>query len=144
MDVRNCPRCGNIFLFHGFRLCESCRGIEDKEYEIVKAFLQANPGTTVEIVADKTGVSRQQILYFIRSGRLYEEIKYFSELPLYCERCEKPITQGKLCKECQNELTQSFLKTQAKLREDRKQEEKIDRKGARVHFLDKSRDVDKK
>ena len=127
MDVRNCPRCGNIFLFHGFRLCESCRGIEDKEYEIVK-----------------TGVSRQQILYFIRSGRLSEEIKYFSELPLYCERCEKPITQGKLCKECQNELTQSFLKTQAKLREDRKQEEKIDRKGARVHFLDKSRDVDKK
>ncbi len=140
MDVRNCPRCGSIFLYCGFRLCENCKKIEDEEFETVKAYLKDNPGTTVEKVAADTGVSRQQILFFIRSGRLSEEAKSLSGNVLFCERCEKPISQGKLCLTCQKELTQTFLKAQTKSKEQKVQKDTGTNKKAKVHFLDKSRD----
>ncbi len=140
MDVRNCPRCGSIFLYCGLRLCENCRKIEEEEFEKVKAYLQKNPGTTVEKVAEDTGVSLQQIMSFIRNGRLSEETKNFSGDVLFCERCQKPISEGKMCLECQRELTQTFLKTQTKIREQKAQKETDKTKEAKVRFLNKARD----
>lgn len=140
MDVRNCPRCGNIFLYGGLRLCENCRKIEEQEFEIVKAYLQKNPGTTVEKVAEDTGVSLQQIMSFVRNGRLSEEAKNITGTVLFCERCEKSILEGRLCLECQRELTETFLKTQTKTREQRVQKDAESTKEARVRFLNKARD----
>ena len=140
MDVRNCPRCGNIFAYRGFRLCESCRQIEDKEYEVVKVYLQKNSGTTVDKISEETGVSRQQILFFIRSGRLSEEVSNLNEMPFNCERCNKPILEGRICKDCQNELTQNFLKAQASLRKEKTLMGQNSKENAKIRYLDKSRE----
>lgn len=138
MDMRNCPRCGGLFLYRGLRLCESCRQVEEEEYEKVKLYLQENRGVTVDKVAEATKVSRQQILAFIRAGRLSGEIENLIEAALFCERCDKPIVEGRLCKVCQNELTHNFLKNQSKLKE----QEASSNGSSKVRFLKRNRDID--
>ncbi|MDD2430596.1 MAG: MerR family transcriptional regulator [Firmicutes bacterium] len=108
MNVKNCPECGNIFVDIGFRLCESCLKIENEQFQKVKSFLQKNTGVTVDMIAEGTGVSRQQILRFIKAGRLSGSINKLSDPALLCERCEKPILEGRLCLKCQAELTRKF------------------------------------
>lgn len=108
MEVRNCPRCGKIFVYTGFNLCPACRREEEELFERVEAFLRSHPGANLEAVAEGTGIAKEIILDFIRSGRLVTALK--TEGLLRCEICGRPIDQGRICKECAGRLKQGLVK----------------------------------
>ncbi|MEW6546889.1 MAG: MerR family transcriptional regulator [Bacillota bacterium] len=101
-DIRNCPRCGRVFVFGGREICPSCVAEEEEQFERVRRFLRESPGATLEEVAEATGAPVELILSFLRQGRLIatEGLKGV----LACQRCGAPIDEGYLCPECSREL----------------------------------------
>jgi len=57
----------------------------------------------LEDVAESTGVDRQIVLRFIRSGRII--VGRPQSFGVFCERCGKPIATGLVCPECAKELS---------------------------------------
>ncbi len=106
MDIRNCKSCGRIYLYHGSNLCPACNRERDRQYEIVRDYLYEYPGANIMEVSEATGVDEDIILLFLREGRLQLAKP---GIGLDCERCGVPITTGRLCNNCINDL-----KTEAK------------------------------
>jgi flagellar operon protein (TIGR03826 family) len=104
LDIRNCSRCGRIFTYDGInRLCPRCRKQDEEDFINVREYLYDNPGATIQMVSEDTGVDSKKILRFLREGRL--EIKdENTNLILDCERCGKPIKTGRFCDNCKVEL----------------------------------------
>lgn len=70
MDVRNCSRCGKIYAYDGFKICLSCRRDDEKDFKIIKEYIDENPGANISEVAEGTGVDTKKIIEFLREGRL--------------------------------------------------------------------------
>ncbi len=101
-ELRNCPRCGNLFTYRGKKICEQCVAEEEKDFEKVKEFLKDKPGATVLEVTNATGVEQRKLLEFIREGRLIT--LGLPNLTAECEQCGAPITSGWLCPKCAEKL----------------------------------------
>lgn len=101
-EMRNCPRCGRIFVFRGREICPACVNEEEEQFERVRRFLRESPGATVEEVAEATGVPSELILSFLRQGRLIATDGLKGSLT--CQRCGAPIDGGYLCAACSREL----------------------------------------
>ncbi|SFQ02976.1 MerR family transcriptional regulator [Caldicoprobacter faecalis] len=97
MDIRNCKRCNRLFQYNGIKYCPSCVMELDEMFKKVRDYLYEHPDATIIEVSEATGVEEKIILEFLREGRL--ELKEPSPV-LTCERCGKPITTGRMCKEC--------------------------------------------
>ena len=101
-DVRNCPRCGRVFVYRGREICPSCVAEEEEQFERVRRFLRDSPGATLEEVEEATGVPVELVLAFLRQGRLVaaEGLKGV----LFCQRCGASIDEGYLCSQCSRAL----------------------------------------
>ncbi|HEY3315694.1 MAG TPA: MerR family transcriptional regulator [Bacillota bacterium] len=101
MELRNCPRCGNLFTYSGKNLCPVCLAEDEKEYDTLRAFLKDNPRAGLEETSEATGVKPERILKFLREGRIVaaQEVSW-----IQCERCGKPIIAGRFCSECAGDL----------------------------------------
>lgn len=97
MEIRNCKRCNRLFQYNGVKYCPKCLMEMDEMYKKVRDYLYEHPDATIVEVSEATGVEEKIILEFLREGRL--ELKEPSPV-LTCERCGKPITTGRMCKEC--------------------------------------------
>ncbi|MDK2883205.1 MAG: hypothetical protein PWP58_1541 [Bacillota bacterium] len=133
MEVRNCPRCGKVFVYTGFNLCPACRREEEELFDRVEAFLRSHPGANLEEVAEGTGIAKEIILDFIRSGRLVTTLK--SEGALRCEICGRPIDQGRICKECAGQLKQGLVRERAQ-QAPFQRKEGASRREHRLHIAD--------
>ncbi len=103
MNLRNCSRCGKLYVFSGQQLCPDCFKEQEDDFEKVRAYLQEHPGANLEQVHQATGVDRSTILHFMRTGRLTAREGFAKEL--CCERCGRPLASGRLCTECRSELS---------------------------------------
>ncbi|ADQ41183.1 Flagellar operon protein YvyF [Caldicellulosiruptor acetigenus I77R1B] len=138
MDVRNCRRCGKIYLYDGSPICPQCRKEEEEDFKKVKEYLYDHPGATLPEVSNATGVSPEKILRFLKEERL--EIVGESNIILECERCGKAIKTGRLCDECKKEVGTRFLSylDDKKLQESKKKNEEFaKRKEAGYRYLSK-------
>lgn len=106
MDIRNCKECGKIYKYDGFNICINCRKKEEEYFTKVKDFIYDNPGATIQIVSEETGVPQSKILRYLREGRL--ELADEDNLILSCERCGKGIKSGRFCNMCKVELEREF------------------------------------
>ena len=70
MNVANCPRCGKIYAKNPANLCPDCIREDEEMYEKVYYYLRDNPSSTVQQVAEATGVSEDRILNYLRADRL--------------------------------------------------------------------------
>ena len=71
MEVRNCRSCGRLFNYMGGApLCPACQKKLEEKFQEVKAFLEENPNSSVETVAEELDVSVKQIRQWIREERL--------------------------------------------------------------------------
>lgn len=108
-DLRNCSRCGRLFGYAGRPLCSFCIEEEEDEYKIVREFLYENPGSTIIEVSEATGVDSEKIMRFLREERLQISSENQNML-LECETCGKPITTGRFCHQCKDNLKAALRK----------------------------------
>ncbi len=99
---KTCTRCGCIFVFRGNKMCDKCVRELDDMFVAVRDFLYENPNATVlEVVEAVEGAQENDIMVFLREGRL--EMKEAGDM-LRCEKCGVNITRGRLCEKCRNQL----------------------------------------
>lgn len=102
LRFRNCPSCGALYAGLG-DVCPRCAARENEMFDVVKTYLETHPEAVLEDVSDATGVDRQIVLRFIRSGRII--VGRPQTFGLFCERCGKAIATGLVCPECAAELS---------------------------------------
>lgn len=88
-------------------ICPTCLEEEEKEFQKVKSFFREHPRARLEEASRETGVDKKTIMQFLKDGRLQLVLPQ-GEVPeegLFCERCGRPILQGKLCEECKKKLS---------------------------------------
>lgn len=123
MSLANCPRCGKVYLpvAGGRPLCKDCVKQEEEDYLKVFRFLSGRPSATAQEIAQETGVDLKLIYRFLRENRLR---LVSADTGLRCERCEVPISSGKICDKCRREIYENLKEDLGKLKEKHKTSEK--------------------
>lgn len=107
MDVRNCRRCRKIFNYSmGPIYCMQCRQAMEEEFQVVKKYVQDNPGSDIRMVSEACEVDPNQIREWVREERLY--FTEGSNTGISCERCGVMIQTGRFCNRCKNDMTNTF------------------------------------
>lgn len=109
--LKNCSECGRIFVDTGIGICRDCLDKQEEQMIEVTAYVRDHPHSTVKEIAKEVGVKEKLVRRMIREGRFITEgIEY--EYP--CERCKKPITEGRFCDACSKEIQQEAVEAQQK------------------------------
>ncbi len=107
MDVRNCRRCKRIFNYvMGPIYCAECKKALEEEFQVVKKYVQDNPGSDIHMVSEACDVDPSQIRQWIREERLC--FSDGSATGLSCERCGVMIRTGRFCEKCKLEMSNGF------------------------------------
>lgn len=126
----NCPRCGKLFLRGVRTVCPECYREVEEEFKRVYEYVRKSENRQRDIyeVSEATKVSVDQIIEFIRSGRL--SVADYPQLAYPCESCgEVLITEGRICERCRKKLS-------AEIRQSYAEEEALrHKKGAGYLFL---------
>lgn len=99
MEVRNCPRCGKMFVFVGRKICPDCREKDERDFDRIREYLRSHPGANLEEIHEGTGVEKEKVLEFLREGRL-EVRKNGITAVRKCEVCGRVISRGRICDDC--------------------------------------------
>ena len=107
MDIRNCLRCKKIFHYvTGDQLCMPCKEQLEEQFQVVKKFIEENPGANINVVAEECEVSIKQIRKWVREERL--SFTDDSLVGLECERCGKMVHSGLFFSECAGGLADAM------------------------------------
>ena len=106
VDFRNCPVCGGLFRYVSRNICPSCIEVEEKEFDTVRRYIWDHKGVRIMEVSEATGVSEDKIIRFLKDGRLLAKGLIVDGLA--CDRCGKPISEGKMCEACRAEISQEI------------------------------------
>lgn len=103
VNLRNCPKCGKLFVYIAKDLCPECVQQEEVLFEKIRTYIKNHPGCNLQEVSENTEVSVDKILLYLREGRL---VGMSSQLgaELQCLSCGKPIAGGRLCEKCADSL----------------------------------------
>ena len=103
MNVKNCRNCGKLFNYiAGPNICPSCKDEIEKKFQQAKEFVRNTAHATVAMVAEEVDVPEQQVKQWVREERLV-----FSDSAIagvVCEVCGEPITTGRFCAKCKNQV----------------------------------------
>jgi len=106
MDIRNCPKCKQVFTYFNSQLCPKCEKEEEEIFETVRKYIIDNPHCKMTEVCEATGASLKKITRYLKEGRL--EISKGMHGELMCELCGKEITKGKFCGSCAVQISQDM------------------------------------
>jgi len=101
--LRNCLRCGKLFMYTGQRICRDCLRKENEQFDLVKDYIHQNPEANIMQVSKDTGVPIARITEFLREGRLHLAERS-GNLSIECEICGARISHGRLCDKCARKL----------------------------------------
>ncbi len=95
-----CRRCSKNFESTrlGNKYCPTCAMIEEEKYQQVRELVKANPGISMGLVSEITGLSSGKIISYVRE----EKLEYVGESYAYllCEDCGAKIKTGRYCIKC--------------------------------------------
>ncbi len=95
-----CRRCSGTFETGvlGDKYCPTCYMIEEEKYQSVRELVKANPGISIGLVSEITGLSTRKIISYVKEERL----EYVGESHAYliCEDCGMKIKTGRYCARC--------------------------------------------
>ena len=113
MELKNCATCHRVFQYpgYGYILCPECRRTDEAQFQLVKKFLDQYPGAEGKEVFLATGVPINTLIKWVREERLISSNAV--NLGAVCDRCGKPVSSGKLCPECRNDIVNQFKETEA-------------------------------
>ncbi len=100
-DVRQCRECRRLFQSLGSNICPECAEELDRCFKVVKSYLYDHPDANVFEISTETGVAEKMVLNFLKEGRL--AINEADSI-LLCERCGIPVSTGRYCRKCQEQL----------------------------------------
>ena len=101
--ARNCPKCGNIYIEIGHKVCPDCyREIQNIQLEVC-AYIRDNPDASVEEIMEATGADMPIIRRMSREG--FFEGKMLS---YPCKKCGAPIFTGSLCNKCLGKIQKNL------------------------------------
>ena len=107
MNVRPCKSCKRLFnYFSGESYCPACKEKLEEKFQVVKAYIQENPGVHMQEVADACDVETSQIRQWLREDRL--ELTEGSPLMLSCDGCGASIRSGRYCEKCKAKVSNGF------------------------------------
>ena len=86
--------------------CMNCRRELEEEFQVVKKFVQDNPGCDIRIVSESCNVEASKIREWVREERLY--FSEGSNSGISCERCGVMIQTGRFCNRCKSDMTSTF------------------------------------
>lgn len=103
-ELANCVSCGKVYAKHIKDICEECFKQEEKDFDTVYRFLRErkNREATLQKIVEKTGVTENVIITFIKNKRL--RTSQFPKLAYPCEQCGTDIVTGKICEDCTNKI----------------------------------------
>ena len=104
MKVEHCKRCEKLYVKIKSPYCCDCMEIIEKQFVVIRDYIQMNPTADVSKIIEETSVEEQVLLYLLREERLSSCTK--AELP--CWNCGKLIKSGKYCPECVQKMTSDF------------------------------------
>ena len=99
MKIRNCKRCGKVFVYNGVDLCPDCLKEDEDDFKKIEEVLTRHPRATVFEISELTGIDSKKIWDFLKQGKL-ELADNNSGIQLKCERCGRPISSGRFCSRC--------------------------------------------
>ena len=102
IEIKSCRSCKKLFQYiSGDVVCPNCRKLVEEDFKKVKEYIWTNKGCTIQEVSEACEVSPKMIKYWLREGRLELESP---SVELTCDKCNKPISSGKMCSKCTAEL----------------------------------------
>ncbi|HMM22513.1 MAG TPA: flagellar protein [Selenomonadales bacterium] len=102
MSIINCGYCKALCLDNPHKLCPSCLKKALDAEETVAGYLRDHENATLDEVHAATRVDKDIILKMIREGRIIE-----GKLSYACESCGAPITSGRLCRFCLEDVLET-------------------------------------
>ncbi len=139
MTLTSCEKCGRKFgSLSGETTCTKCSAENiESDFKKVRDYLYDNPGATVKIVAEGTGVAERVILKLLKDERI--EIKDEHNSLLSCERCGMSIKSGRMCDDCKNEMAKDLIGAAKELKPVEKEDYKNDGKNKGISFHSSNR-----
>lgn len=113
-QLKNCPECGRIFVDLGTGICRDCMEKQEELMIEVSSYVRDHPHSTIRDIMDAVGVKEKLIRRMIREGRFIAD---GVDVSYPCERCGKPIHNGRYCSECTASLQQEVYETQKRAAE---------------------------
>ena len=121
MNIIQCSICKKPFQSYGRKQCPACIDYIDECFILVRDYLDQYPNAGMETVEAATEVDQKIILHLLKEGRLIMgEGKAVGSAGLICEMCKKPISTGKLCNSCKDNLSNTISNSKSQLRKEEK------------------------
>ncbi|HBW46938.1 TPA: hypothetical protein DEF17_03260 [bacterium] len=117
MSLSRCPRCGELFARERYEVCAKCRNEENERLDLIKRYIDSHSDASVEEMSKISGLEPDEILHYVRKGRLLAE--EFTALEITCEECGQKIVTGRFCKQCRERLAKAFLKILSRIKFDK-------------------------
>lgn len=114
-DLRNCRRCGRLFVYAGRPICSSCMEEDEEIFKRVREYIEQYPKSTVFEVSEALDIPVSKIIQFLREGKL-ELSPNNTNMLLECEKCGRPISTGRYCTECASAIEKELMGRYGKAR----------------------------
>ena len=108
MRILQCIFCKKPFQSYGSKICPTCLEKMDESFIKVREYLEEHPYADIDTVSQETGVSGKMIMYLLKEGRLIIGDDEKGNPILKCESCKRPVSTGRLCEPCRDNLSRKI------------------------------------
>jgi DNA-directed RNA polymerase subunit RPC12/RpoP len=99
--IANCLHCNRIFRKHENPLCPECHQAALAKFSHVYRFVQENPNSTLENIAEQCNVPLREVQTLFFQGKLGTAT---AQIIYHCLRCNRPLAanmrKGRFCMHC--------------------------------------------
>ena len=82
-------------------MCRDCYEKEQEQEQVVYDYVRDHDKCGIKEIVDDTGVKERVVLRMLKNGRF---IAQGLEITYPCQSCGAPITTGKLCSKCSQDI----------------------------------------
>ena len=111
MNIIQCRMCRKPFDSISGRICPDCLQKIDRDFVKVRDYIYEHKRADVDTVSKETEVDKAIILHLLKEGRLTINSPGGEDGLLLCEVCKKPISSGRMCRECMDKLSTTMEKS---------------------------------
>lgn len=99
--LKNCSGCGKLYMEVGQGMCPACYDKELEEEQVVYAYVRDHDKCGIQEIVKETGVKERTVLRMLKNGRF---VASGFTITYPCQGCGTPITNGKMCDKCSNDI----------------------------------------